>query len=92
MPFLYFHLCCEREGLLWNLDRKTLPSIRILDREIAHSILYKRHMLLRAQKYLYRLPCHKALRCEGRDGGGFEGVAGRLEGMLAAYGCIDPGD
>lgn len=49
-------------------------------------------MLLGPQEDLDRLPPHKALRCQGGYGWLFEVVGGRLEGMLAAYGGIDPGD
>lgn len=64
MPLFYLSIWFERKGFLWELLRKALPSIRVLDAEIRNGILYEWHMLLRPQKNLYRLPSHKPFRSE----------------------------
>jgi hypothetical protein len=92
VPLLYFSIRLERECFLWKLFRETLSSIRVLNLEVIYRELDEWHMLLRSQEDLDRLPPHKPSRCQGRYGRGSELVGGRLECMLAADGCVDPGD
>jgi hypothetical protein len=92
VPFLYLNIWLEGKRLCRKLLGESLPRIRVPDVEVVHRILDERHMLLRPQEDLDRLPPHKALRRQGGYGWRSELVGGRLEGMLAAYGGIDPGD
>jgi hypothetical protein len=55
------------------------------DGELADRGLDERDVFFWTQQYLYALPAHEAAGREGGDGGRFEVVGGRLEGMLAAY-------
>jgi hypothetical protein len=92
VPLHNLSIRLERECFLWKFFRETLSCIRVPNLEVIYRVLYERNMLLRPQEDLDRLPPHKSSRRKGRYGWGPELVGGRLECMLTADGCIDPGD
>jgi hypothetical protein len=82
----------QGEGFLGNILREALASVGIPDVEVVDRVLDERHMLLGAQQDLDRLPPGEAHRRERRYRWRLVYVVGRLERVLAAYRCEDPGN
>lgn len=92
MPGLNPSVGIQGEGFLGNILREALASVGIPDVEVVDRVLDERYMLLGAQQDLDRLPPGEAHRRERRYRWRLVYVVRRLERVLAAYRCEDPGD
>lgn len=82
MPCVYLRIAYRREGLLWEVGREWFPRIGMPQRPVANSELYERYVFLGPKQDLERLPSHKALQSQGRNGRFRKVVVDGLECVL----------